>query len=157
MQKRTQQQLALLGPTLRGLNERQHRLYFLLHSTLAERRTDGAAPLDADLADAATAAASALEQAGQGKAPEPITLSPSAQLVAAAFGEALQELLGRQAATLAEASATLRAIERGALEFGRGDHGVTAYLDLMAHLMEQGSRVEPVGPPLEQRVDRDVD
>ncbi len=157
VQKRTQQQLALLGPTLRGLNERQHRLYFLLHSTLAERRAEGAVPpLDADLAEAAAAAASALERAGQGRAPEPITLSPSAQLVAAAFGAALQELLGRQATTLAEAAATLRAVELGALEFGKGAHGDTAYLDLMALLMEQGSRVEPATPPLEPPVDRDA-
>ena len=130
--------VALLFPTIESLTERQHQLFFLLHSVIARHRTDGFARLlDSDIADAAGAVASTLETAAKGVIYEHETRSTVAKKLARELTALLQQAK-EQGATIydREAAITLRAVEHGARTIkgpsGSGDD----YLTLMGRLLQ---------------------
>ena len=138
---RRQQELdvALLMPTLQGLTERQHQLFFLFHSVIARHTPEGFARLnDDDVAQAAGAAAATLETASRGVIYEHAAESPTARCLGSELTAMLEEV--RQHGTIVydgEAALALRAIEAGARETrGRSGGGATAYLSLMGRLLQ---------------------
>ena len=138
---RRQQELdvALLMPTLHGLTERQHQLFFLFHSVIARHTPEGFARLnDDDVAQAAGAAAATLETASRGVIYEHPAESPTARRLGSELTAMLEEV--RQHGTTVydgEAALALRAIEAGARETRqRSGGGTTAYLSLMGRLLQ---------------------
>ena len=92
---RRQQELdvALLMPTLQGLTERQHQLFFLFHSVIARHTPEGFARLnDDDVAQAAGAAAATLETASRGVIYEHAAESPTARRLGSELTAMLEEV-----------------------------------------------------------------
>ena len=133
--------MAVLMPSIRELSERQYQLFFLFHNVIAQTAPEGLARVtDLDVAQAAASLAGTLETAARGIIYEQPPQSPTARKLAEAF-KTLMEQVREQGATLfdREAAITLRAIERGAATVGRDqdqDGGDTAYIDLMARLLQ---------------------
>lgn len=133
----------MLLPTLRGLSERQHQLFFVLHSMIAEQKPDGLVRLvDDDLAEAAASLAATLETAARGVIYDhPVQSIPAQRLVTELKG--LIELLRQQGGEIPdrEAAVVLRAIEKGARETRLAVAGDSAYLTLMGRLIpRRGAR-----------------
>lgn len=143
--------VAVLMPSIRELTERQYQLFFLFHNVIAQTPPEGLTRVtDADVAQAAASLASTLETAARGIIFEQPPQSPTARKLADAF-KTLMEHVREQGATLfdREAAITLRAIEQGAATVGRSQGaGETAYLDLMARLLQvkQAQPERPSGP-----------
>ena len=139
--------VATLMPSIRELTERQYQLFFLFHNVIAQTPPEGLARFtDQDVAQAAASLAGTLETAARGIIYEQPPQSATARKLAEGF-KTLMEHVREQGATLfdREAAITLRAIELGATTVGRGpDAGETAYLDLMARLL-QVKRAKPDG------------
>ena len=133
--------VAVLMPSIRQLSERQYQLFFLFHNVVAQTAPEGLARVtDLDVAQAAASLATTLETAARGIIYEQPPQSPTARRLAEAF-KTLMEQVREQGATLfdREAAITLRAIEQGAATVGRDqdqDGGDTAYIDLMARLLQ---------------------
>jgi hypothetical protein len=130
--------VALLFPTIQLLTERQHQLFFLVHSVIARHRPDGFARLlDTDIADAAGSVASTLETAAKGVIYEHEPASTVAKKLARELTALLRQAR-EQGATIYdhEAAITLRAIQHGARSIKGADGSDDTYLTLMGRLLQ---------------------
>jgi len=142
----------ILLPTIQRLTERQYQLFFLFQSVIARHVPEGFSKLiDDDVADAAAALASTLETAARGVIYEHAASALPAQRLMNEMKNMLSEMR-QQGATVydREAAIVLRAIETGARGTRRQEPGDTAYLTLMARLL-QHNRAEPADPAAEPR------
>ncbi len=140
--------MAALLPSMSGLTERQHQLFFLFQSVIAKFRPDGLARLtDDDVALAAASCAATIETAAKGVFYEHAPASLPAQKLAGEFRTLLAQVREHGATVYdREAAIALRAIERGARELTRPAEG-TAYLTLMERLLpvnKAGEEAEPL-------------
>jgi hypothetical protein len=129
--------VAALLPSMGGLTERQHQLFFLFQSVIAKFRPDGLARLtDDDVAQAAASCAATIETAAKGVFYEHAPASLPAQKLAGEFRALLAQVREHGATVYdREAAIALRAIERGARELTRPGED-TAYLTLMERLLQ---------------------
>ncbi len=144
VKRRQEHDVAILLPTIEGLTERQYQLFFLFQNLIASHTPEGFARLvDDDVAEAARAVASTLETAARGVIYEHAAQSRPAQRLAAEMKTMLAEM-NQQGASVydREAAIVLRAIERGARDTRNVERGDTAYLTLMARLL-QPNRATP--------------
>lgn len=139
----------MLLPTIRELTERQHQLFFLLHTAIARHTPDGFGRLnDDDVADAAGALASTFETAARGVIYEHTPESPVARRLAADLKAMLDEMRKQRAKVYDhELAVVLRAIERGAREVrkvlgGAGD----CYLLMMGRLLQVNRLAQSAQP-----------
>jgi hypothetical protein len=145
VKRQQEHDVAVLLPTLQGLTERQHQLFFLFQSVIARHKPEGFARLvDDDVAEAAAAVAATLETAARGVIYEHAAQSLSAQRLAAEMKTMLAEMR-QQGATVydREGAIVLRAIERGARETRTIEPGDTSYLTLMARLLQRNRAAAP--------------
>lgn len=145
VRRRQEHDVARLLPTIRDLTERQYQVFFLFQSAIAQHRPDGFARLaDADVAEAAAAFASTLETAARGVIYEHAPASRPAQSLVAAL-ETMLAQVREQGGTVydREAAIALRAIEQGARTVRTAAEGDTAYLELMARLLQADGAAEP--------------
>jgi len=148
VKRQQEHDVAVLLPTLRGLSERQHQLFFLFQSLIGRHTPEGFARLvDDDVAEAAAAVASTLETAARGVIYDHPTQSLPAQRLATEMKTMLAEM-GQQGAKIydREAAMVLRAIEKGARETRRLEAGDTAYLTVMARLLQRNRAAAPAAP-----------
>src|SRR6267142_3341319 len=139
VRRQQEHDIDILMPTLQGLTERQHQLFFLFQSLIARHTPEGFARLlDDDVAEAAAAVASTLETAARGVIYEHAAQSLPAQRLATEMKTMLAEMK-QQGATVydREAAIVLRAIEKGARETRTLEPGDTAYLTLVARLLQR--------------------
>jgi len=135
--------VAALLPSISGLTERQHQLFFLFQSVIARSQPDGLARLtDEDVAEAASACAATIETAAKGVLYEHSPATLPAQKLAGEF-RALLAQAREHGATIydREAAIALRAIERGARALTRPGEP-TAYLALMGRLLQVNKAAE---------------
>jgi len=158
VRRQQERDVAILLPTLKGLTERQHQLFFMFQTLIARHKPDGFARLlDDDVVEAAGAVAATLETAARGLIYDHATQSLPAQRLATEMKTLLAEMR-QQGATIydREAAIVLRAIEQGARETRLTSGGSdAAYLGLMARLLQQNGparepaeTVSPAGPSL---------
>src|SRR6185295_13536742 len=130
VRRQQEHDIDVLMPTLQGLTERQHQLFFLFQSLIAKHTPEGFARLlDDDVAEAAAAVASTLETAARGVIYEHAAQSLTAQRLATEMTAMLAEMR-----------------EKGVKVFDRE----TAYLTLMARLLQRNRAGAP-SPPSEPR------
>jgi hypothetical protein len=138
VRRQQEHDVTTLMPTVRHLTERQHQLFFLFQSLIVRHQPEGFARLvDADVAEAAGKVAATLETAARGVIYEHVAASVSAKRLAGEMTAMLAQMR-EQGATVydGEAAIALRAIEQGARETGGEGRGDTAYLDLIARLLQ---------------------
>jgi hypothetical protein len=139
VKRQQEHDVAILLPTLQGLTERQYQLFFLFQSLIARHTPEGFSRLiDDDVAEAAGTMASTLETAARGVIYEHAAQSMPAQRLANEMKTMLAEMK-QQGATVydREAAIVLRAIEKGARETRTLEPGDTAYLTLVARLLQR--------------------
>lgn len=144
VKKQQDHDVAILLPTIQALTERQYQLFFLFQSLISRHKPDGFARLiDDDISEAAATTAATLETAARGVIYEHAPNSQVAQRLAAEMKAMLAEMR-TQGATIydREAAIVLRAIEKGARETRKAEPGDSAYLTLMARLLQR-NRVAP--------------
>ena len=148
MKRQQEHDVAILLPTLHGLSERQHQLFFLFQSLIARHTPDGFARLvDADVAEAASAVAATLETAARGVIYDHPAQSLPAQRLATEMKTMLAEMQQQGAKVYdREAAMVLRAIEKGARETRNTEPGDTSYLTLMARLLQRNRATAPAAP-----------
>jgi hypothetical protein len=129
--------VAALLPSMAGLTERQHQLFFLFQSVIAKSRPDGLARLtDEDVAEATAACAATIETAAKGVLYEHAPATLPAQKLAGELRALLAQVREHGATVYdREAAIALRAIERGARDLTRSGDS-TAYLSLMGRLLQ---------------------
>jgi hypothetical protein len=140
--------LAIVWPAVQHLTERQQQLFYLFHSVIAQHRPEGFARLvDADVADAAAAAAATLETAAKGVIYEHAAQSVVAQRLVGELMTLLKQAREQGAVVYdREAAISLRAIEAGARSVRAAGGGADdAYLVLMARLLQVNRRADPAG------------
>jgi hypothetical protein len=144
VKRQREHDVALLVPTISHLTERQHQLFFLLHSVIARHQPDALSRLlDEDVAETAGAVASTLETAGRGVLYEHTPASLPAQRLAREITTTIAEIRERGTKIHdGELAITLRAIERGAKNVHKQSAGDTAYLSLVGRLL-QGNGPSP--------------
>lgn len=146
VRRQQERDIAVLLPTIQGLSERQHHIYFLFQTLIARHKPEGFSRLlDEDVAEAASAVAATLETASRGLIYEHAAQSPVAQRLAAEM-KALLEHAEQQGQKVhkAEVAIVLRALEKGARAARTmTDGGDTAYLGLMRRLLRQQDGQEP--------------
>jgi len=130
--------VSALLPTISHLTERQHQLFFLFHTLIARHRPEGfTSLLDDDVAQAAAAVAATLETAGRGVIYEHTPQSLLATRLAKEMTGLLADMRAQGAKVYdGEAAMALRAIERGAREAHKTPADGTAYLTLVARLLQ---------------------
>lgn len=135
--------VAALLPSMGGLTERQHQLFFLFQSVVARSQPDGLARLtDEDVAEAASACAATIETAAKGVLYEHSPATLPAQKLAGEFRTLLAQAREHGATVYdREAAIALRAIERGARSLTRPGEP-TAYLELMGRLLQVNKAAE---------------
>jgi hypothetical protein len=151
VKKQQERDVAVLLPTVSHLTERQHQLFFLIHSVIARHKPDTLSRLlDDDVAEAASAVAATLETAGRGVLYEHTPASLPAQRLARDITSMLAEARAHGTRIYdGEAAIALRAIERGARDARKQANGETAYISLVArllHVRSQPSADETVTP-----------
>jgi len=146
VKRQQEHDVEILLPTIQQLTERQYQLFFLFHSLIARHVPEGfsARLIDDDVAEAAASLASTLETAARGVIYEHVAPTLSAQRLAAEMKTMLAEMR-QQGATVydREAAIVLRAIEKGARETRRQEPGDTAYLTVMARLLQRNRTAAP--------------
>jgi hypothetical protein len=153
VKRQQEHDVAILLPTIQALTERQYQLFFLFQNLISQHTPEGFARLvDDDVAEAATAVASTLETAARGVIYEHVAQSAPAQRLAGEMKALLTEM-NQKGATVydGEAAIVLRAIERGARETRNVEQGDTAYLTLMARLLQRNratAQSTPAAPSL---------
>lgn len=149
VKRQQEHDVAMLLPTLRGLSERQHQLFFLFQSLIARHTPEGFARLvDDDVAEAAAAVASTLETAARGVIYDHPAQSLPAQRLATEMKAMLAEMAQQGAKVYdREAAMVLRAIEKGARETRQLEPGDTSYLTLMARLLQRNRAATPAPAP----------
>jgi len=137
VRKQQEADVAALLPSMSGLTERQHQLFFLFQSVIAKSRPEGLARLtDDDVAAAATACAATIETAAKGVLYEHSPDSLPAQKLAGEIRALLAQLREHGATVYdREAAIALRAIEKGARELTNPENPI-AYLSLMSRLLQ---------------------
>lgn len=141
VKRQQERDVAVLLPTIRNLTERQYQLFFLFQTLIARHKPEGFARLvDDDVADAAAAMAATLETAARGVIYEHTATSVVAQRLANELKTMLAEMR-EQGGTVydREAAIVLRAIEQGARESRKWGGPDTAYLALVARLLQVGA------------------
>ena len=131
--------VAILLPTLQGLSERQHQLFFLFQSLIARHTPEGFTRLlDDDVADAAAAVAATLETAARGVIYDHAAESRPAQRLASDMKAMLADIQKQGVKVYdREVAIVLRAIEKGARETRKIEPGEASYLTLMARLLQR--------------------
>jgi hypothetical protein len=149
VKRQQERDVALLLPTIRHLTERQYQLFFLFQTVVARHKPEGFARLvDADVADAAATMASTLETSARGIIYEHAATSVVAQRLANELKAMLAEMRSEGATVYdREAAIALRAIEEGARAAGKAGGADTAYLALMARLLQVGVAEEATESP----------
>jgi hypothetical protein len=147
--------VTLLVPAMAGLTERQSQFFFLFQSLVIRHPSDPLRPLlDADVVEAAAAAAGGLETAAKGVIYESQPASVPAQELAATFRSAFAEIAGQfegpRSALERDAGRALRSVEEAAGRVGplAGD-ARRGYIELAGRLV----RPEPEPPAAEGRAD----
>lgn len=145
VRRQQERDVALLLPSMQGLTERQHQLFFLFHNVIARHTPDGFARLnDDDVAEAAAALASTFETAARGVIYEQLPELPVARALAAELRSTVDDMRTRGVTVYDhELAVVLRAIERGArVTRTHAEGGAGAYLALVARLIQapQASR-----------------
>jgi hypothetical protein len=137
VKRQQERDVAVLVPTINHLTERQHQLFFLIHSVIASHRPDTLSRLiDEDVAQAAAAVAATLETAGRGVLYEHTPASLPAQRLAREITAMLAEIRSRGTKIYdGELAIALRAIERGARDIQKQAIGDTAYISLIGRLL----------------------
>ena len=140
--------MAALLPSISHLSERQHQLFFLIHSVIARHKPDTFSRLlDEDVAQASAAVAATLETAGKGVLYEHTPASLVAQRLAKDITAMLAEVRSHGTKIYdGEVAIALRAIERGAREAHKQHAEDTAYLSLVGrllHIRNQPAAEEP--------------
>jgi hypothetical protein len=134
--------MTAIGP----LSEGQLELFFLLQSYLLRPGDGLARPVDAEIADAATALAATLETASRGVIFEHQAKSVNGQRLAAALRTVLQEAgKGGGSRFEREAAVVLRAVAKAAAEPAGKPAGSRAYLELVSRVLREGAP-EPPAP-----------
>jgi hypothetical protein len=149
VKRQQEHDVAILLPTLHGLTERQHQLFFLFQSLIARHTPEGFSRLlDDDVAEAAAAVAATLETASRGVIYEHAAQSLPAQRLASEM-KAMVADMEKQGVRVydREVAIVLRAIEKGARETRRIEPGDASYLTLMARLLQRNRTGEK--PPAE--------
>jgi hypothetical protein len=138
VRRQQEHDVARLIPTIRHLTERQYELFFVFQSLITRHRPEGLARLvDADVAEAAAAVAGTLETAARGVIYEHAPQTLPAQSLAKALSGLLEQIRTQGAQVYdGEAAITLRAIEQGARTIRGATEGETAYLELVARLLQ---------------------
>lgn len=151
VKRQQEHDIGILLPTLEGLTERQHQLFFLFQSLIARHTPEGFTRLlDDDVAEAAAAVASTCETAARGVIYEHTPASLPAQRLATEMKAMLAEMREKGAKVFdREAAIVLRAIEKGARETRKVEPGETSYLTLMARLLQR-NRAGSEPPPAER-------
>lgn len=141
VQRQHELDVALLLPAMTGFSDRQSRFFFLFQSIALRHPAGALRPLlDADVADAAAAAAATLETAARGLIYEQAPPTVTAQELSAAFGRAFEEIAsqiqGPRTPLEKDAARALRGIEEAARRVGpiAGDRR-TGFLGLMARVL----------------------
>ena len=139
VKRQQEHDVAILLPTLQGLTERQHQLFFLFQSLIARHTPEGFSRLlDADVAEAAAAVAATLETAAHGVIYDHAAQSRPAQRLASEMKAMLADMEKQGVRVYdREAAIVLRAIEKGARETRKIEPGETSYLTLMARLLQR--------------------
>ena len=153
VRQRQQRAVAALSPSIRHLTERQQQLYFLFHSVIARHTPQGFGRLvDDDVAEAAGALAATFETAARGVIYDHAAQSPIAQGLVAEL-KALPDQIREQGGRVfdQEVAIKLRAIEKGARTVRTSPDERTAYLELMATLMNLGPAEEQAAAPAAQQ------
>jgi hypothetical protein len=129
--------VAALLPSMAGLTERQHQLFFLFQSAIAKSRPDGLLRLmDSDVVEACAACAATIETEAKGVLYEHVPASIPAQKLAGELRALLVDVKEHGATVYdREAAIALRAIETGARTLTRPDDD-SAYLALMGRLLQ---------------------
>jgi hypothetical protein len=132
--------MAALGP----MSEGQLQLFFLLQSYLLRPAEGLARPVDADVADAATALAATLETASRGVIFEHQAGTVNGQRLAGEWRAVLQEA-GKGGGSRFEraAAAVLRAVAKAAAEPVGKPAGSRAYLELVTRVLREGAPEAP--------------
>lgn len=148
VKRQQEHDVAILLPTLHGLSERQHQLFFLFQSLIARHTPEGFARLvDEDVAEAASTVAATLETAARGVIYDHPAQSLPAQRLATELKTMLAEMQQQGAKVYdREAAMVLRAIEKGARETHKTEPGDTSYLTLMARLLQRNRAAAPAAP-----------
>jgi hypothetical protein len=139
VKRQQEHDVAILLPTLQGLTERQHQLFFLFQSVIARHTPEGFSRLlDDDVAEAAGTIAATLETAARGVIYDHPASSLPAQRLATEMKAMLADVQ-KQGVRIydREAAMVLRAIEKGARETRKMEPGDASYLALMARLLER--------------------
>lgn len=150
VRRQQERDVAAMMPSVRHLTERQHQLFFLLHTVIARHTPDGLARLvDDDVADAAASVAATIETASRGVIYEHSAHSLPAQKLANEMKAMLAEMRKAGATVYdGEIAITLRAIETGAREARKVDAaaGDQAYIELMRRLLQVRPGASPEAP-----------
>ena len=139
VKRQQEHDVAMLLPTLQGLTERQHQLFFLLQSLIARHTPEGFSRLlDDDVAEAAAAVAATLETAARGVIYEHGAQSLPAQRLASEMKTMVADMEKQGVRVYdREVAIVLRAIEKGARETRKIEPGDASYLTLMARLLQR--------------------
>lgn len=137
VKKQQERDVAVLLPTISHLTERQHQLFFLIHSVIARHKPETLSRLlDEDVAQAASAVAATLETAGRGVLYEHTPASLPAQRLAKEITAMLAEVRAQGTRIYdGEVAIALRSVERGARE-GAKQGSDTAYMSLVGRLLQ---------------------
>jgi hypothetical protein len=139
VKRQQERDVAVLFPSIRHLNERQHQLFFLYHTAIARHTPQGFTRLvDEDIEQAAGAVAATLETAARGVIYEHNASSLPAQRLATDLTALLAQIRA-QGGTVsdAEAAIALRAIEQGARDAKKmGDGTDSFYASLIGRLLQ---------------------
>lgn len=150
VRRQQEHDVATLLPTIRHLTERQYQLFFLFQTLVARHVPEGFARLvDDDVADAAGTFAATLETASRGVIYEHPPKSLLAQRLITEMKTMLEEMKNQGATAYDhEVAIVLRAIEQGAQEIRKVRPGDTAYLDLVARLLQVNRGAEAAAAPV---------
>jgi hypothetical protein len=158
VQREQQRDWAALLPTVQGLSDRQHELFFLVLTSMWRREDDPLRPLrDGDVADAAATFASTLETAARGVIYEHQARSVPAQRLTGELKALVDQLSQPAARHIIERdmAIVLRAIERGARDASRslpgGDRAYVGLVARVARAATSGRDAEPVDSSSEVR------
>jgi hypothetical protein len=149
VKRQQERDVAVLFPSIRHLSERQQQLFFLFHTAIARHTPEGFSRLlDEDVAQAAGAVASTLETAARGVIYEHTPPSMPAQRLATELTALLAEIRTHGGTVHdGEAAIVLRAVEQGARAFVAAGGGETAYVALMARLLQiRRAAAQQAGP-----------
>ncbi len=137
VKRQQERDVALLLPTISHLTERQHQLFFLVHSVIAQHKPEALSKLvDEDVAEASAAVAATVETAGRGVLYEHRPASLPAQRLAREITATIEEVRARGTKIYdGELAIALRSIERGARETRKQSGEDTAYIALVARLL----------------------